>query len=64
MQGWVAQLPEIDESTRVKLCTRFEDELLDVLAVSTLTSAEFAELGIFKVRTSSALCIGIPYVIV
>jgi len=59
VQGWVAQLPEMDASTLIKLCARFEEELLDVHAVSTLTSAEFAELGIFKVRTSSALCNGI-----
>ena len=54
MQSWVEQLPEIDESTKEKLRTRLEDELIDVHALADLTHAEFVDLGMIKVRSALA----------
>jgi hypothetical protein len=49
VQEWITQLPEIDETTKQRMCSVFQEDLVDVEALVELTVDDFLRLGVSKI---------------
>jgi hypothetical protein len=49
VQEWITQLPEIDETTKQRMCTVFQEDLVDVEALVELTVDDLLRLGVSKI---------------
>ena len=49
VQEWITQLPEIDETTKRRICSAFRKDLVDVEALVELSTDDFLRLGVSKI---------------
>ena len=49
VQEWITQLPEIDETTKQRMRSAFQEDLVDVEALLELTTDDFLRLGVSKI---------------
>jgi hypothetical protein len=46
---WITQLPEIDETTKQRIFSAFQEDLIDVEALVELTADDFLRMGVSKI---------------
>ena len=49
VQEWITQLPEIDETTKQRMRSAFQEDLVDVETLLELTTDDFLHLGVSKI---------------
>ena len=52
---WITQLPEIDETTKQRIFSAFQEDLIDVEALVELTADDFLRMGVSKIGWQKTL---------